>query len=200
MKIIFLVLFILLLSNISQSQDKVFSTKEKRKEFLKELTLKHGESDCRYIFNSDKTFEFEQWLDGNKESILIEDYPTVIHELFHGICESSDSYQILYLDSAYLTKYNYDKAFNSKELNSIVRKGLQDSIFRYGIYVAGSNKLPDGTVDKRLDHEAASVGYGIYGMFEEFCAYYHGAKASFLLYDYYEQNMAKKTTKPGKII
>ena len=74
MKIIFLVLFIQLLSNISQSQDKVFSTKEKRKEFLKELTLKHGDSDCRYIFNSDKTFEFEQWLDGNKESVLLEDY------------------------------------------------------------------------------------------------------------------------------
>jgi hypothetical protein len=191
-----LIFTLLLFPFLSQSQDKTYESKEKRKEFYKQLISKHGDANIKYIFNSDSGFEFEQWLDGKKETDLISDYGTVIHELFHGVSESSDSYQYLLLDSAYVTKYNYGKVFNSKELNSIFRKGQQDSIMRYGLYVGGSNKLPDGKVDNRINsnrlNEASSIGFGIYGMFEEFCAYYQGANAAFKLFGYYEQKYGKK--------
>lgn len=190
-----LILPFLLLPFFVTAQYKTYESKEKRKGFLKEL-IKNTDAEIRYIFNSDKGYEFEQWLDGNKEADLISDYPTVIHELFHGICESTESYQYLMLDSAYVTKYNCGKVFNSKELNVVFRKGQRDSILRYGLYVSGSNKLPDGRVDYRINsnrfNEIASVSFGIYGMFEEFCAYYYGTKANFKLFDYYEKKYGRK--------
>lgn len=176
------------------AQKEIYKTKTERKAFLRELGA-FCSSDIQCILKSDSIYEFEQWLDGNKKEDLLNDYSTIIHELFHGLSFDTLNGQKFFLDSNFVVFVPFTEIFSSQKLNDLIPKKSRDSIYRFGIYVEGINKLPNGQVVKELAKgrgEVGSVVKGIYGLFEEFCAYYYGAKTNFQLYNYYKKENGLK--------
>jgi len=179
-----------LLQNISSAQEKTYATKEKRKQFYNLLVEKYASDDVKKIWLSDKqTSIFDQWVSGKKETELINDYATVIHELYHHNCVlTSNSEQRYIINKDIEIDVPLTEVYKSTELNKIVRKEQQDSIARYVMYVGGKNEflgLKTNLINTNEENMIASVQYGIYGMLEEFAAYYYGANASLQLYDFF---------------
>ncbi|WP_026998758.1 hypothetical protein [Eisenibacter elegans] len=73
--------------------------------------------------------------------------------------------------------------FPSLKLNSFVKAETQAQIFRYANYVGTANK------------QDAQI-HGIYGLLEEFSAYYHGTKAHLELFRWMEQHYGYNDARP----
>lgn len=193
-----LVLSILSIQGFSQTE-KTYSSKKEKKKFYDELVKKYAHEDVKHIWSKDTEEQFSSYVDGDKESDLIDDFETVIHETFHGICNSKEDGQNYFISKDITVFVPYTKVFNSKELNKVVRKGQQDSIYRYGIYVKGENHVPKGAGTQSTDkintnsrNEVSSIQDGIYGLAEEFAAYYFSTLASFHTYDYFVSTFGKE--------
>jgi len=129
-------------------------------------------SDGKVILQRAGDFEFEKFV-AKKDSVsMLEDFGTVIHESCHQLNH-------LIANTGYFITKGIDivaeqgPVFNSTELNKMVPKKLQTDIYRYGTYIGTPQEYLGSQVD------------GIYGMVDELCAYYHGTKASYELYDFY---------------
>ena len=153
------------------------------------MGIKYGSAAIREIFNSDEKDEFENYVDGHSESKLVDRYSTVIHELLHGYNKSENGGYHYFVEPGIRLFVKEGKYYSSKELNRYLRKGQQDSIFRYGLYVGGElvplGKSGFGGTKGQLAQEGFSVSHGIYGLLEEYNAYYYGALSTFELYPYY---------------
>jgi hypothetical protein len=164
-----------------------YASVAQRKAFYAQLATKYNSPAIREILASDKTNAFEQYIDGHSEEQMIKDYGTVIHELLHGYDDSEFEAHHYFIAPGSKVEVSIGKYYNSKELNSYVRKGTQDSVFRYGLYIGGRSDLHGKAVDlnKGTDSEVMSVNLGIYGILEEYNAYYHDNQAVYELYEYY---------------
>lgn len=171
-------------------QEKTFSSKAEKKKFYDQLSAKYSSADIQNIWKSDaKEQIFSQWVDGSKELELVDEYGTVIHELSHGMDNHENNGRNYNINKDIVIFVPITDVYLSTELNKVVRKGQQDSIFRYGIYIGGKNVLPDGTKTSEINtssgNQPTSIQEGIYGLMDEFDAYYNDVRASFELYDYF---------------
>jgi hypothetical protein len=187
------VLFALLFTfSVSSQKEKIYTSKKERKKFYTSLLELYGSTEVKYIWDTDAQEEnFEKWVGKHTESALIDDLETIIHELFHGLCIQHSKGLKYHVGKEIVIDVPFSKTFNSKELNTFIRKGQQDSIYRYAIYVGGKNELPGGgkitAINSGASDEASSVQIGIYGMMEEFTAYYFSLLTSYPLKSYYER-------------
>jgi hypothetical protein len=197
MKLILLILLSLSLNSLfAQPVDKTYSTKSDRKNFFSTLSKNYSPADVQKIWKSDEIEEeFDQWVDGRKESEIIDEYSTCIHELFHGNCKMIRDGQNYYINKDISIYVPYTETYKSTELNKVVRKGVQDSIFRYCLYVGGKNELPDGSktdlFNTSENNQPSSIQIGIYGMLEEFSAYYYGTYTNYHLENYFIDKFGK---------
>lgn len=145
------------------------------------------------IGNSQITLSREQsptaWLSERTEKGIIESLNTVVHETMHGFTsryayvmleqnpvddyEFGDSYSAFFLtkDEIYLVKHS--EVFTSNKLKSGIPKALRT--FRFNPYI-----IPK-------DNNLGSQVQGIYGLMDEWNAYYHGTKTAYDLFEYYQQ-------------
>ncbi len=165
----------------------VYATVAQRKAFFTQLAAKYGSPAIREIFGSDKADDFEDYVKGHTEAELIARYGTIIHELLHGYDGAEMDALHYFISPNCMVKVPIGKYYNSKELNGLVRAGTQDSVFRYGLYIGGKSDLHGMAVDlnKTEASEVMSVQLGIYGIIEEYNAYYHDNQAVYELYEYY---------------
>ena len=175
--------------------EKSYNSKESRKLFYTKLATKYNSKTTQEIWKSDTKFVFNEYVDGKTEKDLIKSYGTVIHELLHGYNQTENGGHTYFIENGIRIHVPFTEVYNSKELNKVVRKSLQDSIFRYGLYVGGKSDLPGlghvkGVNDSK-QNEVMSVQLGIYGLLEEFSAYYFGNLASYELFDYYANKYQK---------
>jgi hypothetical protein len=187
-------LFTINFSLLPAQPTRTYPTTAQRKAFYDQLAAKYNSPAIREILASDKKNAFDQYVDGTKEEDLIHDYGTVIHELLHGydgheIDDHFNQSHHYYIAPAVKIQVPMGKYYNSTELNTIVRKGTQDSIFRYGLYIGGKSDLHGTAVDlnRDADSEVMSVKMGIYGIVEEYNAYYHDNQSIYELYEYYRK-------------
>ena len=203
MKTLVLLLFCLSSVIVFSQPDKEYVQKEQRKAFYEKVSKKYNSAVIREIFNSDKDFLFENYIDGHTEYKLINSYSTVIHELLHGYNNSEMSGHHYLVDSGESIFVQYGKYYNSKELNSYVRKGQQDSIFRYGIYVGAKKDIPGHKgghqgINASEKSEVFSIAKGICGLLEEYCAYYFGNLAMYEAHGYFLDNYGDTNPKAWK--
>ena len=169
----YLILVFCFLSLFAPAQTgRTYASVAQRRAFYDQLAAKYNSPAIREILASDKKNTFDQYVDGHSEEQLIKDYGTVIHELLHGYDDSEFEAHHYFIAPGSKVKVPVGKYYNSKELNTLVRKGAQDSIFRYGLYIGGRSDLQGLQVDlnKSPDSEAMSVKMGIYGIVEEYNA------------------------------
>lgn len=184
-----LAVMLLAVATASAQGDKKYATVAQRKQFYQQISEKYGSSSTKEIFNHDKGNLFDTWVHKYTEKDLVKAYSTVIHEMLHSYNGGKNiGTHVYFIEPGVRIEAPVTKYYNSKELNKVVRKTAQDSIFRYGLYVGGKSELPDGRkVDFNADgSEVMSVIMGIYGMIEEFDAYYHDNLAEWELYGYFK--------------
>jgi len=184
----YLILVFCFLSLFAHAQTgRTYASVAQRRAFYDQLAAKYNSPAIREILASDKKNTFDQYVDGHSEEQLIKDYGTVIHELLHGYDDSEFEAHHYFIAPGSKIKVPIGKYYNSKELNTLVSKGAQDSIFRYGLYIGGRSDLQGLQVDlnKSPDSEVMSVKMGIYGIVEEYNAYYHDNQSIYELYEYY---------------
>ncbi|MFT5916239.1 MAG: hypothetical protein ACI81T_002743 [Bacteroidia bacterium] len=192
MKKTFFLIFCCVILCAVQSHNKwlntQFNSDEIKKDFLLFLAKSYS-SNGLAILNSEKSYkEYTVYARGNNHSEMVDDYTTVIHESLHGydMTKSMDLWsKYVFDENAPAKSWNVYfhsseteivvpkfSTYNSTELNKVIPKEWQKNIFRYDLYVGDGSGV-------------SSQDDGIYGMVEEFNAYYHGTKAGYELRPYY---------------
>lgn len=190
MRKLLLFYILILTSNRLLAQDKFIYSKERADSFYREILNKYGNADLLFVYNSSPKYTFEYYLDGHEKQDLLESLNTVLHEYLHTLNSSTQEGGYHYIDSSRSLYFPFTEMFPSNELNSFVRKGIQDSVYRYGLYVGSQSKIfghksKEFKFNTNKNNQFGSISLGIYGLFEEFGAYYIGVLSDYKIYDYY---------------
>ncbi len=140
------------------------------------------------IFNEDKVADFMEFVKGNTEIEIASSLNTVIHEMCHaytrrlryefvekeniGNWNEDDTFYAYFLDAKTKVLVKQTDVFFTSEIRDIIPEHLHT--LRYKTYIESN---PD------LECEFN----GVYGLLNEFNAYYQGTKASVDLYHFYLQ-------------
>lgn len=133
--------------------------------------------------------DFTTWIDGQSELDVVKSLNTVVHEVDHGftgrvylkILKETNSpvedggYSSFYLGNKETRLVRHTDVFVSKEINSVYPSNLVTS--RYQTYVYPSEPI------------MGSQQSGVYGLLDEWNAYYNGTKTSVDLYKYFKEKM-----------
>jgi hypothetical protein len=190
MKLLSSILIFLLVKNFIVAQgDKVYASKNNRYQFYSDFVKKYNSESIQEIWKADKDKIFDDYVDEHNEKELVISWSTIIHELLHSYNESTSKGHVYFIEKGTKIEVPFTEVYNSKELNKIVRKGLQDSIFRYHLYIGGKSEIlglgkVKGINDSK-QNEAMSIQKGVYGLLEEFSAYYYGNLAAYEQKAYY---------------
>ncbi len=161
------------------------STSKKNRQLL--LSISGSETtDADYILNHVENFKFQKYIHGKGINAVLKNFGVVVHETCHElnslIGEAQENPDFKGYNGYFITQdvkisLLHADVFNARELNKFVPKDYQKIIFRYGTYVG----------DPKKGFWVSSQYNGVYGMVDEFAAYYHGTKARLELYDYYKK-------------
>lgn len=127
--------------------------------------------------------DFKQWLKGNDR--LVDAVDTTVHEEFHSYTYASGGYTVsgttalpierYYLGNGKTRDVTETQTFKTAEAASGIPERYRT--FRYDRYVSDSATVTANT-------------NGVYGLLNEFSAYYWGMHASWSLYPYLQQNVS----------
>ncbi|MCE7996653.1 MAG: hypothetical protein HEP71_32105 [Roseivirga sp.] len=129
-----------------------------------------------------------EWLDERTEKGIIESLNTVVHETMHGFTsryayvllqasgannyDFGDDYSAFFLDKDDIYLVKHTEVFTSNKLKQKIPKALRT--FRFNPYITPK------------DNNLGSQIQGIYGLMDEWNAYYHGTKTAYDLFEYYK--------------
>ena len=124
--------------------------------------------ECYYKVNS-TTQEKKRWiLDEVSDEIVLREIEVVIHESTHGF-HGWENHRFIVSETEYVDVQNTDFIRTSLIADEMInRNNLVQDLPLFNLYVNNSNSASD-------------VG-GIYGLMDEYCAYYNGVSAAWTLY------------------
>ncbi|MFT6826870.1 MAG: hypothetical protein ACI9Z3_000911 [Roseivirga sp.] len=191
---------IILLSSFFSFGQRKNTTEQKIYEYLDKYSPESSEM-LRLLYSLPSSYQLNgitlnlsgeqspsSWVSDNSEKGIMEALNTVVHESMHGLTSRlpysllkaqgdseytfKESYSAFYInkDSSFLVKHS--PVFNSNKISNEIPKALRT--FRFKPYITPrSNTL-------------GSQANGIYGLMDEWNAYYFGTKAALDLFDYYK--------------
>ncbi|MES2589602.1 MAG: hypothetical protein V4622_11535 [Bacteroidota bacterium] len=174
----------------------VFSqkSKEKKPNATWEYYLNLSKENCPeafYILSNVKAGEFysSYGLSSTQNELeRVRRLEMVVHEACHGLNDDiSDKVKFTYgyfIEPGKIINVPIQKVYNSYELNKVIPDSIQEKIHRYETYIG----------EKQLFLGAQK--YGIYGLLDEFCAYYNGALCQFEMRSWYEKQYGYKVPEP----
>ncbi|MCX7743790.1 MAG: hypothetical protein N2167_04405 [Flavobacteriales bacterium] len=166
--------------------------------FYQEIISKYGNKELQKIFFSQSQYPYTQWI--NKpyhHNSIIFSLSTVLHEMQHGmdnIIENTDStntYKYFLFENC-IIYVPQSRFFQTDLLNNMIPKSLSDSIFRFNIYVGNKNQISDYKKYLRINSGGTvsySIHHGIFGLIEEFLAYYRGLQVLSNIYPYFKKQL-----------
>lgn len=147
--------------------------------YAKQLANDYCTSAKTIVSGTKGNFKIGNFTSSNKVGDLVDAFGDYVHENYHSFNWSFASFNKRYYyidDETILSVESYD-VFNSHKVNSIVPDKLEKEIFRYDTYVGSREDL--NMLDSKTN--------GIFGLLEEYAAYYQGSKASLELYPYLQK-------------
>ncbi|MEN8122865.1 MAG: hypothetical protein ABFS35_21175 [Bacteroidota bacterium] len=164
-KLVLFTVFITMFVNYSIAQTS-YGSKDRKKQFFLNISKKHC-TDALSILKSDKKGNYTRYARGKKKEDLIESFNTVVHETLHGYNFDIGGFngEGYYFGSGIELLVPKTEIINSNKLNNFVSKEKQKKCDRYAMYIGNKKPFFSSQVD------------GIYGLLNEFSAYYHGLKA-----------------------
>ncbi len=146
---------------IFEAHSARFGTDEKRAQFFL-TTSKAFAPDAYAILSQYENYtEFTHYASDTSIHSLLGDFGTVVHESCHGI-----NGETIFVSRDIRIERKRNETFNSEEIANMIPEEIRNKIFRYKTYLG---KGEDNT----------SHTWGIYGLIDEFSAYYQD-----LLVDY----------------
>ncbi|MCI5057623.1 MAG: hypothetical protein MRY83_16030 [Flavobacteriales bacterium] len=136
-------------------------------------------SNANTILGDFSASDIEKYCVSSDYRELINAYSTMIHEKYHIFnyyLNQNPSKRSYYIDDNLTVSVDLFDVFTSNQINHIVNDYYQDNIFRYHEYIDSQ--------DPNMD----SQKNGIFGIFEEFCAYYQDFLSHVEMYDYLKDN------------
>jgi hypothetical protein len=126
-----------------------------------------------------------EWCDGRLKKDFLRDFGTVTHECLHvyddNLADEQLDYKRGFWPIGFFIDKNIELSFQGKEifetadLHAAYFPEEVKKLFRYPVYIYGKDVLSaDGKIGPS---QASSNKWGLYGLLEEFNAYYHGANA-----------------------
>jgi hypothetical protein len=154
-----------------------FNSTYQKSAFLLYLT-KNYSSNAFSILNRKRYDFYTKWAEGKTHRQILKDYATVIHETCHSVNDDIGGFmgRGFYISPLIEIKVSKKMVFKSSELDKTIPEHWKNHIFRYKTYIQGIEG----------DEEISSIYDGIYGLVDEFDAYYQSTKAVVELYDYYK--------------
>ena len=136
---------------------------------------KQNDSDAYFILESDQTGIFVKYFRGSSREEIAKSAGTAVHETCHRLNFLSPKADMFNNESYYITgdiiiECPRTKTIKSNELNAFVPKLLQQKVPRYSLYMGD------------YPSEVSSIVQGIYGMMDEFSAYYHESRIDYALH------------------
>ncbi|MES2587626.1 MAG: hypothetical protein V4622_01525 [Bacteroidota bacterium] len=188
-----LVFYFISLTSIDYSQ-KINSTGEKKANPKWDLylnTCKTYCTDAYYILSNVSRSEY--WASfgpnsTNDTSRIIYNLETVVHEATHGfnldIARKQGLLQGYFVNPQKMIAVEKTEVYNSHKLDKVIPDSLQKKIQRYNTYVG------------KREYNLASQTDGIYGLLDEFSAYYQGSLVLFNLKPWYEATYGYSSPNP----
>jgi hypothetical protein len=145
------------------------SDEEVRRYFIK-MAQKSANVDAEAILNQTPAKEIMPYVRGRTPLKLEESYGTVVHESCHGLnfAKSHFGTKGYYIGGEAFVVCKRTEVYPSKELDRVSWWKNKQNFSRYDTYIGKAEKILGSNI------------HGIYGLLEEFCAYYHGTNAEFL--------------------
>ncbi len=180
-----ILIFSFYLTGFSQEEEKALALLKKYNHDGYFIITEYIKSPSSYKFGNSsmsisKDNSFKHYIDGTKTQDIVNSLGTVVHEMNHAftgiyayqkIKNNDFDYDCIYIKDKKYIIVKYTETFPSKLIEKIVPKKLQT--FRFSTYISKSSKYQ------------STQSSGIYGLLDEFNAYYQGTKTDFLMYDYY---------------
>jgi len=161
----------------NQFVNKNFKDDKTKSQFFLHLATKYNSNALSILKSTKKYQEYTRWADGKKHEDMLRSYGTAIHETCHGYNFDIGGFEGAgyFISSEIKIVVSKTKVFKSSELDKIIPKEWKKNIFRYKTYIKGE----PGMI------AISSITDGIYGMMDEFDAYYQDTRALIELFDYY---------------
>lgn len=137
---------------------------------------KEYDKDAAYLLNWG--FRYDDPLSWFNQKSIYEGIDISVHETFHAYSVSGreKNSEWIYAGNGKKNKVTYTKVFDTKQIASSIPKKLRT--FRYSTYI-------DVT-----DENMASNKEGVYGLLNEYSAYYYGMKTQMAMFDYLKDQKA----------
>ncbi len=135
-----------------------------------------------------------RFIDGHSDKEIVASLNTLVHEICHGYTRTmayryiqqdpkieyhfGDKYLLFYIDSLRSILVHQTPVFPTSEIHRTIPKKLRTP--RYETYIYPANPSLGAQVD------------GVYGLMDEWNAYYHGTRTDIELFEYYHQQAQHK--------
>ncbi len=140
--------------------------------------------------------DFLEFVDGGNEQGIVGSLNTVVHEICHGYTQRcayvalqkrhddlsvvDREYSLFYIDTARVILVRHTKVFRTMEIQSDIPQRFRTS--RFSTYIYPSRKQLGAQV------------HGVYGLLDEWNAYYHGTRTAVELLRYYREKARESPT------
>jgi len=155
-----------------------YNTDDEKNSFVIDLANNHCTNAKDILINT--SFSANSYCRDNSFEALLNAFPTVVHESYHkkthGI-NLDPSVRKYFINDELTFEVPVFDVFRSEEMDGIVDNKYKDQIFRYGEYI--------NSADVDMD----SQENGIFGILEEYTAYYQDILAYQEMYSYLEENI-----------
>lgn len=157
---------------------KKFSNDQIKSELFLYLAKNYNSNALAILKSSKKYSDYTHWAHGKSHAEMLRSFGTVIHETCHSYNFNIGGFDGFgyYISPDIQIVVSETKVFKSNELDNEIPKEWKKNIFRYKTYIKG--ELGMGNI--------SSIKNGIYGLMDEFDAYYQDTRASVELFDYYK--------------
>ncbi|MDW8419059.1 MAG: hypothetical protein RML37_06570 [Chitinophagales bacterium] len=167
-------------------------TKANIDKYLSEIVRHYGSDEVKYLFDLREKFSYQQWLLSDKQwSLVLFSLPTIIHELQHRhndlVKLSGEEHFTYFITTDCEHAVPALGYFQTDALNNFVPRSTADSLLRYNIYVGKQSGIQGYKLNFAINTDrniSYSIHYGIYGLLEEYAAYYRSMQTFMLLYPY----------------
>jgi hypothetical protein len=149
----------------------------RKSEFL--LYLSKNYSTCAYSILSRKRFDFyTKWASGKWHFQILSSYAAVVHETCHAVNSDIGGFFSLgfFISPGIEIELSQTDVYETNEIDQGIPKSWKTGIFRYKTYIQGI----------KGEDQISTISDGIYGLMDEFDAYYQSTKAVVELYNYYK--------------
>ncbi|MFN8254556.1 MAG: hypothetical protein U0W24_02630 [Bacteroidales bacterium] len=162
---------------LNKFQKTDFNTAAKKGEFIFYITKNYCPNAYEILIKTGQE-NFIKWSEGRSHYLVLSSLATVVHESCHVVNFNASGFWSygFFIAPGIEIKTDKTDVFRTSEIDKIIPDEQKDRIFRYSTYIS----------EKTGNEDISSIKDGIYGLMDEFDAYYQSTRALIESFEYYK--------------